>query len=49
MLENLTMITVVVSAIWLAMIAFYVYTSREQKTMQKDIEALQEALDKDKA
>jgi len=47
MFENLTTIAIIASILWMGLIAFYVYTSRQQKDIQKDIEELEALLDKE--
>ena len=47
MFENLTAIAIITSILWMGMIGFYVYTSRQQKDIQQDIQELEELLDKE--
>jgi hypothetical protein len=47
MLENLTTIAIIASILWMGLIGFYVYSSRQQKDIQKDIEALEALLNKE--
>ena len=45
MFENLTTVAIISSILWMGLIGFYVYTSRQQKDIQKDIEVLEAMLD----
>ncbi len=45
MLDNLMNVGIIISIMWMGLIAFYVYTSRQQKGIQEDIEALEAMLD----
>ena len=45
MFDNLMNIAAIVSVMWMGLIGFYVYTSRQQKEIREDIEALEELLD----
>ena len=47
MFENLTTIAIITSVLWMGLTGFYVYTSRQQKDIQKDIEELETLLDKE--
>jgi hypothetical protein len=44
-LENLTLIAVAIIVIWLGAIAFYFYTSRQQRAIKDDLESLRAKLD----
>lgn len=46
MFENLTTIAIIASVLWMGLVGFYMYTSHQQKDIQKDIEALESLLDK---
>ena len=48
MFTNLLIITVLIIAFWMAATAFYLYTSRQQESLEKEIEAVQQLLDKSK-
>jgi preprotein translocase subunit YajC len=48
MFTNLLIITVLIIAFWMAATAFYLYTSRQQESLEKEIEAVQKLLDKSK-
>ena len=45
MFENLTLIAVVISILWLASFALYLYSSRQQKDLLQDIDTLQHMLE----
>ena len=45
MFDNLMNIAAISSVLWMGLIGFYVYTSRQQKGIQEDIEALEAMLD----
>ena len=47
MFENLTTVAIISSVLWMGLIGFYVYTSRQQKDIQQDIQELEELLDKE--
>lgn len=46
MFDNLMVVTIIIVVIWLAFIGFYLYTSSQQRQLQKDIESLEEMMDK---
>ena len=46
MFSNLLIITIVVIVFWLAATAYYLYTSRQQESLEKEIVSLQAMLDK---
>ncbi len=46
MLTNLLIITVLIILFWLAALAFYLYTSRQQVDLEQDIASLQAMLEK---
>ncbi|MCA9872372.1 MAG: hypothetical protein KC441_01925 [Anaerolineales bacterium] len=48
MFTNLLIITILVIVFWLGATAFYLYTSRQQESLEKDITSLQNMLDKTK-
>lgn len=45
MFENLTLIAVVISILWLASYAVYLYSSRQQNDLLHDIDNLQRKLE----
>ena len=45
MLENLLLIAVVIMILWVGVLAYYLYTSRQQTDLQKEIEDLRDMLD----
>lgn len=45
MLDNLLLIAVVIMIMWVGIMAYYLYTSRRQTDLQKEIEDLREMLD----
>ncbi len=45
MFDNLMNITAISSVLWMGLVGFYIYTSRQQKGIQEDIEALETMLD----
>jgi len=44
MLDNLSVIAIVLIVLWLAAFAFYIYTSRQQQDIEEDLEALKKML-----
>lgn len=42
---NLTLIAAIVTILWLASLGFYIYSSRRQRSLQEEIEALRQKLD----
>ncbi|MCL4867862.1 MAG: hypothetical protein KJ063_02740 [Anaerolineae bacterium] len=46
MLENLTLVAVVIIIIWLGTLVFYLYTSRQHADLQNELEALEQQLDR---
>ena len=44
MLDNLSVIAVVLIVLWLAAFAFYIYTSRQQQEIEEELEALKKML-----
>lgn len=48
MLDNLNLLAILIIALWAAAIAYYFYTSRQQKEIRKDLEQLRAMLDEDK-
>jgi CcmD family protein len=45
MLENLLLIAIVIMIMWVGILAYYLYTSRRQTDLQKNIENLRGMLD----
>lgn len=46
MYSNLLIVTLIVLVLWLGATAYYLYTSRQQEGLEKEIESLQELLDR---
>jgi flagellar basal body-associated protein FliL len=46
MLNNLTLIGIVIIVLWIAAAAYYLYTSRQQKELASEIEEIREILDR---
>jgi hypothetical protein len=47
MLENLTLLAIIIILLWLASLTYYFYVSRQQKEIQKDVDWLREQLKDD--
>lgn len=45
MLDNLTILAVVIIVFWLGALAFYFYTSRQQRSIRDDLDALRGRLE----
>lgn len=45
MFENLTLVIVLITVLWVGAYAFYLYTSRQQKNLADDVEQLEKRLD----
>lgn len=45
MLENLTLLAVIITVFWMAALAYYFYTSRQQNEIRDDLEDLREKLE----
>lgn len=45
MVENLTVLAVIIILFWLGAIGYYLYTSRQQKDIQDDLTTLRAKLD----
>jgi hypothetical protein len=45
MLENLTLVVIVIVVLWLGAFGYYLYTSRQQNSIADDLERLQKKLD----
>lgn len=45
MLENLTLLAIIIIIFWLGALTFYFYTSRQQHDIQNDLDALRAKLD----
>jgi hypothetical protein len=46
-LDNLTLLAVLIIAVWAATLAYYFYTSRQQKDIREELEAVRELLEED--
>jgi hypothetical protein len=44
-LDNLTVLAIVIAAFWLGALAYYFYTSRQQGAIRHDLDALRDKLD----
>ncbi|HEX6385764.1 MAG TPA: hypothetical protein VF177_13925 [Anaerolineae bacterium] len=44
MLDNLPLIAIVLIILWLAAFAFYMYTSRQQRDIENELDALKKML-----
>jgi hypothetical protein len=47
MLDNLYLLAAIIIILWLATLAYYFYTSRQQKDIQQEIEWLRDHLKED--
>ncbi|MCA9958979.1 MAG: hypothetical protein R3E31_24275 [Chloroflexota bacterium] len=47
MFDNLVLIAIVVTVMWLASFGFYLYTSRQHRTLQQEVNALKRRLNVD--
>ena len=47
-LDNLTLLAVIIIVVWMAALAFYFYTSRQQKEIREELEAVRALLEEDK-
>ncbi|WP_420630808.1 hypothetical protein [Candidatus Leptofilum sp.] len=45
MFENLTLLIIIISLFWVGAFGFYIYTSRQQKSIGDDINRLHNLLD----
>ncbi|MBE2223211.1 MAG: hypothetical protein IAF02_16835 [Anaerolineae bacterium] len=45
MFSNIVLVTVVVFVLWLAAMGYYLYSSRQQESLEKQVEAVQKMLD----
>ena len=45
MFENLTLVIVIITVLWLGAYAYYLYTSRQQKNIADEVEQLEKRLD----
>ena len=48
MFDNFLLITIIIMAMWVGMLVLYLVTSRQQNSLQQNIEALRRRLDKSK-
>lgn len=46
MFANLLFVTIVIIVLWVAAVAYYLYSSRQHGSLEKDIEALHTLLEK---
>lgn len=46
MLENLTLVAVVIIALWLVVLVSYLLTSRQQVNLHQDLQELEQQMDK---
>ena len=44
MLTNLTVVAVLISLAWLGLMGYYMYLSQQQNGLEKELEALKEAI-----
>ena len=47
MFDNLTLLIIIIVALWVGAFGFYLYTSRQQKDIADELERLQKKLDED--
>lgn len=47
MLDNLTLLALIIIVVWVATLAFYFYTSRQQKEIREELEAVRDLLEKE--
>lgn len=45
MLDNLTLLAVVIIVFWLGALAYFFYTSRQQKEIQEELDVLRDMLE----
>ncbi len=45
MLENLTLLAIIITVFWMAALAYYLYTSRQQNEIREDLDDLREKLE----
>lgn len=45
MFSNLLLVTVIVFVLWLAAMGYYLYSSRQQESLEDQVEAVQKLLD----
>lgn len=45
MLDNLTLLALIIIVVWLATLAFYFYTSRQQKDIRQELDEVRALLD----
>jgi uncharacterized membrane protein YphA (DoxX/SURF4 family) len=45
MFENLTLVIIIITVLWLGAYAYYLYTSRQQKNIADEVEQLEKRLD----
>lgn len=44
-MENLTLLAIVIIVLWLGILAFYLFSSRQQVGLQKELEELEKQMD----
>ena len=47
MFDNLLLVIILITVLWVGLILFYLYSSKRQETLQKDIEDFQKRLEKE--
>ena len=45
MVENLTILAIIIIVFWLGALAYYTYTSRQQSVIRKELDALRSKLE----
>lgn len=45
MVENLTVLAIIITVFWLGALAYYTYTSRQQSDIREDLDTLRRKLD----
>ncbi|MFO7681556.1 MAG: hypothetical protein R6X34_16045 [Chloroflexota bacterium] len=45
MFSNLWLVTIIIFVLWVAVMGYYLYSSRQQENLQSQVEALQKMLD----
>lgn len=48
MFSNLLLVTVIIFILWTVAMGYYLYTSRQQESLEEQVESLQELLDNSK-
>ena len=47
MLDNLTLLAIIIIVVWVATLAYYFHVSRQQKEIREDLDALRAMLDEE--